>query len=141
MVRFGNLHHLRHRHQKRPRCSNWTLGKADSVLHPGSGVDSSLLSTASSINFALFPLSFLGPAFSFLFSMCVTFTFFSAQSTIDETPMICFNVHVSSSSVTIMFEIGVSPSISSSSSSGSVFERPINNIRQVRHKYDANVVT
>jgi hypothetical protein len=73
--------------------------------------------------------------------MCVSPTFFSAQSTIDEAPVICLNVHISSSSMTILFGIGVSLSVSSSSSSGSTFELPTNKIRQVRHSSDMNVDT
>jgi hypothetical protein len=38
MVRFGNLHRLRRCHRKRMRYLNWTVGKADSVLHPDSGL-------------------------------------------------------------------------------------------------------
>jgi hypothetical protein len=107
----------------------------------GLGVDSSLTSTPSSIVFAFFPLSFLGPTFSFLFPMCVSPTFYSAQSIIDGVPVICLNVRLLSSFVTILFGIGVSLSVSSSSSSGSAFEQPIIKIRQVWHKYDVNIVT
>jgi hypothetical protein len=87
-----------------------------------------------------FPLPFLGPAFSFLFRMCVSPTFCSAQSTIDGVLVICLNVRLSSSSVTILFRIGVSLFVSSSSSGGSVLEWPTIKIRQVRHKYAMNVV-
>jgi hypothetical protein len=41
--------------------------------------------------------------------------------------------------VTILFEIGVSLSVSSSSSNDSTLERPTNKIKQVRKKYNENI--
>jgi hypothetical protein len=127
MVQFSNLHCLR-QEVELLKLDSWYSGLPPSS---GLGVNSSLPCTPSSVVFAFFPLSFLGLAFSFLFSMCVSPTFCSAQSIIDGVRVICLNICLSSSCVTILFEIGVSLSVSSSSSSGSAFEQPTIKIRQV----------
>jgi hypothetical protein len=112
-----------------------------SFIQTGGGGDSSLVSNASSITFAFFPFSFLGPTFCFLFLMCVSPTFCSAQSIIDADLVICLNVRVSSPCVTILPGRGVSLSVSSSSGNDSAFERSTHKIRQVRDKYKINVST
>jgi hypothetical protein len=140
MVWFGNLltlHRLRRRHHHRKwlRYSSWMIGKADCVIHLNSGWTHHFQAMLHLSHLT----SFLPPwtTFSFLFSICVSLTFGSAQSTIDVDPIIYLNVRVSSLSVAILFGRGVSLSVLFSSSYGRVLEwskHKLRQDRQIRHE-------